>query len=702
MKLRYVLTAAIAAFASIYALSDDEEVLYYPEILTYRTEADLNYLKNLGVIIYHYRDNMALTSVPRSLYSSSGAPSKKIKELKDFHRYLIPKRGVPTMDIARTMYDADKIGTGEGLSAPYTGQGVVVGFCDIGFDPTHINFLDADGNTRVKQAVYYNATHGIRQELNTPEEIAEYGTDYSEGYHATHVAGIMAGSCEGSPYTGMAPNADIVATTSLLSDVGVLAGAEDIIKYAKSVGKPCSINISIGNYTGPHDGSTLFNQYLASLGKEALISISAGNGGQSNGTLRCEFTDSKSEYRTRLHNMAWNQFDMYGEADSWSDDDKPFKVRILILDEQEYSSGTHDGSEIVYELPIADCSSGTEVYVSSETDSEFAKYFTGIVYLYGGVDSQNGRRYITTQYNASTEAVSSRGKWARYVMVLQVEGDPGTNVDVYCDNSYTRFTGFYGEPSPTSNRSVSDMATGDNVICVGMYNTRATLPQLGGEDVENDHTPGYVNSYSGYGTLIDGRVLPITVAPGGGIISSYSGAYVEKYPEIIPYLCYKLEKDGTTYYWGNEVGTSMSTPYVAGCLATWLEANPDLTIDDVKKIIKDTNLTEYTYNPTDPRHGQGWFQPYEGIKAAISLKGVGSGTILTDSGTDVRLSYEKGTLTVWNPSGAPSRVDIYNTAGIRVISVPVNDTISEISLSGLPDGVYIVRNSAGRCLKINF
>jgi hypothetical protein len=146
----------------------------------------------------------------------------------------------------------------------------------------------------------------------------------------------------------------------------------------------------------------------------------------------------------------------------------------------------------------------------------------------------------------------------------------------------------------------------------------------------------------------------------------------------------------------------MSTPYVAGCLATWLEANPDLTIDDVKKIIKDTNLTEYTYNPTDPRHGQGWFQPYEGIKAAISLKGVGSGTILTDSGADVRLSYEKGTLTVWNPSGAPSRVDIYNTAGIRVISVPVNDTISEISLSGLPDGVYIVRNSAGRCLKINF
>lgn len=702
MKLRYYLAIAITMISAVATYADDEEeVQYYPMILEYSRDSDIASMESQGIIVFRHRDNMALACVPMSLLTGSGAPAKRIKGVPGIRNIEPSRRAIPMMDEARTMYDADKIGTGDGLTAPYTGQGIVVGFCDTGFDPMHLNFLDTDGNTRVKRFVAYDELHGKRTYLDNQEDIAAFGSDTQETYHATHVAGILAGKCEGSPYTGMAPNADIVATTSDLYDVGMLAGAEDIIEYAKSVGKPCVINMSIGEYSGPHDGTTLFNRYLALLGQEALITMSAGNAGSSNGTMRCEFTDSKTNFRTRIHNMDWNQFVMYGVADCWSDDDTPFKAKILVLDEQAYADGTHDGSEIVYELPIADCSDDTSVYVSSDSDSEFAKYFTGIVALDGGYDSRSGRRYVTVQYSTTEEAVQTRGNWARYVLVIEVDGDPGAKVDVYCDNTYSRFTGFYGYDAPTSERAISNLATGDNIICVGMYNSRATLPQLGGDDISSGYTPGYVNQYSSYGTLVDGRVLPHTVAPGGGVISSYSSAFVQAYPDWIPSLCYKIEKDGNTYYWGNEVGTSMSAPYVAGCLATWLEANPSLSIDDVKKIIKDTNLTEYPNNPSDPRHGQGWFQPYAGIKAALALKGVGAGTMLMDTGNDVRLSYQMGTLTVWNPSGAHLQVDICNIQGMRVKSVNVNDTVTEISLIDLPKSVYLVRNSMGRSIKIS-
>lgn len=58
----------------------------------------------------------------------------------------------------------------------------------------------------------------------------------------------MAGNGAGSPYVGIARDADIVVSTSTLTDVGLLAGVEDIIDYAKEVGKPCVINLSMGNY----------------------------------------------------------------------------------------------------------------------------------------------------------------------------------------------------------------------------------------------------------------------------------------------------------------------------------------------------------------------------------------------------------------------------------------------------------------------
>ena len=82
---------------------------------------------------------MALALVPRDLPGLS--------RLKGRGFNARGRRAVPALDIAKTYYGADRILSGSALPGPYTGKGVVVGFCDSGFDPNHIAFRGADGRS---------------------------------------------------------------------------------------------------------------------------------------------------------------------------------------------------------------------------------------------------------------------------------------------------------------------------------------------------------------------------------------------------------------------------------------------------------------------------------------------------------------------------------------------------------------------------
>lgn len=96
------------------------------------------------------------------------------------------------------------------------------------------------------------------------------------------MAGIIGGSYTSSNVTfeGVAPGADF-AMVGLKSstDTDILLSIETLIDYAKANGKPLVINISLGSNDGPHDGSSVNDQYYAKLGKEAFICIAAGNEG---------------------------------------------------------------------------------------------------------------------------------------------------------------------------------------------------------------------------------------------------------------------------------------------------------------------------------------------------------------------------------------------------------------------------------------
>ena len=86
-----------------------------------------------------------------------------------------------------------------------------------------------------------------------------------------------------------------------------------------------------------------------------------------------------------------------------------------------------------------------------------------------------------------------------------------------------------GWSNGTSEFSINNLACGNNVIAVGSWTTRTIWSLCNNQTYnysEGANLPyDQVSGFSSYGTLADGRSLPLFCAPGAGIISSISSYY---------------------------------------------------------------------------------------------------------------------------------------------------------------------------------
>ena len=197
-----------------------------------------------------------------------------------------------------------------------TGQGVILCFIDTGIDYRDPAFLDETGNSRIL------ALWDQTIQTGTPPEGLKYGSEYhredinralrsedpysvvpsrDENGHGSVLAGVAAGSVvrQGSPYTGAAPNADIVVVklkeckqylrSFYLVPENVPAYQEnDImlgIRYAESFvrlfERPVVICLGLGTNQGDHAGSSALSRYLSSLAvrRSRAAVICGGNEG---------------------------------------------------------------------------------------------------------------------------------------------------------------------------------------------------------------------------------------------------------------------------------------------------------------------------------------------------------------------------------------------------------------------------------------
>lgn len=556
-------------------------------------------LIDMGVIIWNHRNDMLLTSVPR----------ERIEDVLDCKGILNCAGSIgasSNMNKARAFCKIDQVQQGYDLPMPYTGKGVVVGFSDIGFDAKHIAF-----EGRIKGFYAYDTANGAVRAATTSEEIDILGTDSPDNFHATHVANILAGGYMGNPYYGVAYGSEIVATTSKLDDVGILCGVEDIIRYAKTEGKRAVINLSLSTSTGPHDGSDLFCRYISLCGEDAVICISAGNTGHKNISASHLFENDEGIKRITVNNSkTWNGFQVSGLSDFWSKDCSPFSFRVEVYD--------NDDKAVVFATPwIGGVDEPDELVVCEESFPEWSKYMQGMIVAATGVSDLNGRFSASVVYETSTSTESSNGPWSRYMTSFAVKGKKGVSLDAFADaqNSYFGYVGGKEGLVPNSKLSINNMCTARNVVSVGACNTRNSAPNVNGGEIEWNFKLNEPAEFSSYGFG-----LPHFCAPGNYVVSATSQQYYQLNPNVTQSACSVV--DGEKYYWFAECGTSMSAPFTAGTIAIWLEADPELTTEEIISIAQSTVKADVE-DINNPKWGAGALDGYGGLKKVLSSPVIG-------------------------------------------------------------------------------
>ena len=134
-------------------------------------------------------------------------------------------------------------------------------------------------------------------------------------------------------------------------------------------------------------------------------------------------------------------------------------------------------------------------------------------------------------------------------------------------------------------------------------------------------------SFSSLGPTADGRMKPDITAPGSMLISSFnSSTSSNRNGEDYNYVVKQENVNTVNYYYGSMEGTSMATPVVTGVLATWLQANPKLTPEQVREILSNTATTDsYTGNIAgvgNNRWGYGKINAYDGLVYCLNHSGI--------------------------------------------------------------------------------
>ena len=705
-------------------------------------------LEKQGVKVLRVRGNIAIVTLPT-------ADVERISDLKCVRRMELSRPVYQKMDIVRSVTGIDKIHQGINLPQAYTGKGVVTGIVDGGIDPNHINFLKPDGTTRfgylskitattttkqgyLYQNYYPRAVLDTMQQRDDTYPIEEFTTDSYTNFHGTHTLGIMAGGYKGNIvaaksddqdvsynvtvpnlYYGGATESEIVASCGDLRDQFIAFGVDDIINYSKLSGpkrKPCVINLSLGSNVGAHDSTSIMNRFLALCGKEAIICVAAGNEADQPIALTAKFDKADSTVQTFIRPMMEGEYKTpgktyynlrNGQICAYSNNADEFELQIVV------TNAARD-NKVAVRIPVATNTNGQPVTYSSGgeyaitgavVNSTFAKAFNGYISAASIKDQETGRYYVLAQFLTSDNQTTNKDGNYKLGLIIKSK-KAGQRVDVYGDAQFVYFDDYNQKDwvKGSRNGSISDMACAANVISVGSYNVRNHWPSLDGyvygynKKGQNDDFPaGEVSRFSSYGTLADGRNLPDICAPGASVVSS-----VNTYCVTNPSMGYtnaalqaKFEQGGKTYFWHQSLGTSMATPVVAGAIALWLEANPNLTYKDVVRIIKETAVKDnYVTSTGDPvQWGAGKFDAYAGLKQVLLEKNASGIQGVKTEQKELPILNMTGSrsFTVFLANAKQLNVRAYNLSGQLVQSHVAKGNETNIDASSWEKGVYLIQ-----------
>lgn len=561
---------------------------------------------------------------------------------------------------------------------PFRGQGVLIGVVDTEFDIRHPTLWTegkaADGSpkplTRVRSAWVQRRRKS--EAGKGPERFPNFGREYSQAElqavldkgltdpaiydtgllsrrdymrkpgdpivydemdetgHGTHVVGIAAGNGNGrepcadpGTYAGIAPDANIVLVSFAQEEkpawtsTNLVQAVRYVFDCADRLEVPCVVNISMGDNLGPHDGKAGSEKELEALLKEKagrVVVKSAGNEGEA-GHHTFQSLAAKGEVTLKLELKKPYPADVI--LDIWYDQAQQLAVQVT-------SPAPHaDPSRLVgpTDDPLIGWGS-----IPNETLTEQVKVDIVHDRLEG-----SGRRVLVTLHVPPKNDIIDVGD-GDATDDPAVSGDhrvPGKPKDTFVDGtirvgewevrvknlSETDPASFHawlqrGKDSPTfpgsqasADHTITSPGNARDVITVGAYADRGWFAK------------GELADFSSQGP-VRGQDYhkPDLVAPGVKVVSALSD--VTARTTMIANWC-------TVLYVGKS-GTSMAAPHVAGVVALMLQANPNLTAEQVRKKLQDTADKNVDGGPV-PNHQWG----YGMLDGAAAVQAAGGPSVPT-------------------------------------------------------------------------
>lgn len=691
-----------------YSLNEIDNNIYVGAFLKIDKETfQKNNVESLGVKLNTEAGNFFTALIPintlESLFEVEGIVSIEIAE-----------KVHSTMDSARALTNVNQVHAGTGLPQAYTGNGVIVGVIDCGFDYTHPTFRNLNNQeTRISRVWEQNATtispapYGAEY-VGSPA-ILNRMRDKINDSHGTHVAGIAAGNggASNSIYKGVAYDSEIVLVSTNMTDLGILNGINYIFQQATSQSKPAVINMSIGKHYGPHDGFSPFDLTCNNIiGPGKILVGSAGNEGSDKIHLSKTLSTTNSLRSfvkfPVLPSGNINPILTKGKTgiDIWGEVGKNFSVAVNV-----YNVNTNN---YVNWTPYINTATNTSTYTGVIYDVETSNTTTPdgcIVQITTENSNVNNGKPRATIYidNSWQDDILNQ-------LLIEVIGANGSvNVWSYdvVDGGGARFTDLAGTPVSSAgiavgatdgdtNMTIGEIGgTGNSIISVGAYTSKNTWTSFSGQDqslnLPNQNTPNVLNQiadFSSKGPTADGRIKPDITAPGNILASSVS-RFDSNYLFISPRTVSGLTDGTNNWYFGMMEGTSMSSPMVAGIIALWLQAKPNLTVAQIKTILQNTSITAGLGSLPNNTWGSGKIDALVGVQYINQFLNIDT--------------FDNSNSFVVYPNPTTSKIfitskenfgtyEIYNTLGQKVGEGAFNDSLNdkELDLSNLQNGLYIL------------
>lgn len=627
-------------------------------------------------------------------------------EVKGIDYIQLDEPTFPELNEARKATRVDSVHAGINLFCPFTGDGIVMGIIDAGFDYAHPVFFDTTG-TRYRVKKIWE-----QKNLGTPPAAYSYGNEitdslimWAEGTdngqtHGTHVGGIASGSGFGGSIDnrvlrGVAFQSDMVFVgitpdKSQWMNTGaadMIDGINYIFGYATSVGKPAVANLSWGNPLGPRDGTSLFSIACDNLtGQGKIFVCSGGNNGERKIHLNKTFSATDTIINTFL-NIEQNPLGKVTWVDVWGQPSQTFCAKVKLYTKQ---GGFIDSTDFV----CLDNTIHNEYVIGSNNDTCFIDFITS-------TQEFNGKPRLLMEFRSKiTDSIC-----------ISVSGQSGT-IDMW--NNYvhntTGYTGSFesnGLPwAVTGNNvtTISDLASTKTALTVGAYASKTMFTNLSGNSLSYT---GYVNTgnlvpFSSRGPSIDGRVKPDIAGPGltlGSAASSYDVDFQmggDSYDYVV--RTYNFSRTGRTHPYAMLSGTSMSSPATAGIVALMLQANPKLFPQQVKDIIFTTAIKDNFTGSIPVGGNNNWGNGKVNAYAAVS-KAWQTNSVKDISERAIRYElYPNPGNGIFNISyqcknDQLATVEVFNIDGKKVYTtnwqIHGGNNIRTLDLSHLPKGFYL-------------